>query len=62
MPSLRAVPAAGGLDDDSFGTIVNAFLASGRGIQGMIGAAPSVLFEAAPITVFAVDWLERRQQ
>ena len=54
-------PVVEGLDDDYFGTIVNAFLASGQGIQGMIGAAPSVLVEAAPITAFAVGWLERRQ-
>ena len=56
-----ADPVVEELDDDYFGTIVRAFLASGEGIEGMIGAAPSVLVEAAPITAFAVDWLERRQ-
>jgi len=56
-----AAPVVDGLDDDYFGTIVNAFLASGQGIEGMIGDAPSVLVEAAPITAFAVDWLERRR-
>lgn len=53
-------PVVAGLDDDYFATIVEAFLATGQGAQGMIGAAPSVLVEAAPITAFAVEWLEAR--
>ncbi len=52
-------PVVEGLDDDYFGTIVRAFLESGQGVEGMIGDAPSVLVEAALITAFAVDWLER---
>jgi len=55
-----ANPVVAGLDDDYFGTIVTAFLATKQGSQGMIGAAPSVLVEAAAITTFAVEWLEAR--
>jgi len=53
-------PVVAGLDEDYFATIVAAFLAEGHGWQGVIGAVPSVLVEAAAITVFAVDWLEAR--
>lgn len=47
-----------GLDDDYFATVVSAFLAAGHGTEGMVGAAPTVLVDAADITRFAVDWLE----
>lgn len=53
-------PVVAGLDDDYFATIVAAFVATGQGTQGLIGAAPSVLVEAAAITAFAVEWLESR--
>jgi aminoglycoside 3-N-acetyltransferase len=52
-------PVVPGLDEDYFGTIVRAFLASGRGRQGSVGEAPSVLVDAAPICTFATAWLER---
>lgn len=52
----RAV--APGLDDDCFATIVAAFLATGQGAQGPIGAAASVLVGAAPMVAFAVRWLQ----
>lgn len=55
-------PVIEGLPDDYFGTIVEAFLATGEGKRGLIGAAPSVLVEAKAIVAFAVDWLERRYQ
>ena len=55
-----AVPVVPGLADDYFATIVTAFLATGQGAQGLIGAAPSVLVDAAAMTAFAVDWLESR--
>ena len=53
-------PVVDGLADDYFATIVDSFLATGRGSHGLIGAAPSVLVEAAAITAFAVEWLELR--
>jgi len=56
-----ADPFVDGLDDDYFATIVTEFLAGGHGAQGPVGEAPSVLVDAAPITAFAVNWLERRQ-
>ena len=55
--SLAVVP---GLADDCFATIVEDFLATGRGVQGHVGDAPATLVEAEAITAFAVEWLERR--
>lgn len=52
-------PIVAGLRDDYFADVVQAFLASGQGAQGLVGRAPSVLVEAAPICRFAVQWLER---
>ena len=49
-----------GLPDDYFATIVEAFLATGQGQRGMIGAAPSVLVDAAPMVAFGIAWLEDR--
>lgn len=49
-----------GLPDDYFATIVTDFLATGRGEQGAIGSAPSVLVNAAEIVPFAINWLETR--
>ena len=54
-----SVPIVPGLADDYFGEVVRAFLAAGGGQQGLVGEAPSVLVEAAPICRFAVAWLER---
>jgi aminoglycoside 3-N-acetyltransferase len=48
-----------GLADDYFATIVEAFLASGKGKRGTVGAASSVLVEAKEIVPFAVKWIER---
>lgn len=55
-----AWPIVDGLDDDYFRGIVEDFVASGRGAQATIGHAPSLAVDAAAITAFAVDWLERR--
>ena len=49
-----------GLPDDYFATIVEAFLATGQGKRGTIGAAPSVLVDAAPMVAFGIAWLEER--
>lgn len=51
-------PVVEGLPDDYFATIVDAFLATGQGKRGTIGAAPSVLVEAKRIVPFAVAWIE----
>ncbi|HEV7275581.1 MAG TPA: aminoglycoside 3-N-acetyltransferase [Devosiaceae bacterium] len=48
------------LPDDYMATVVRAFLATGRGREGKIGQASSVLVEAAEIVPFAVEWLEQR--
>ena len=52
------VPVAEGLADDYFATIVEDFLATGKGRRGTVGAAPSVLVEAKEIVPFAVNWIE----
>jgi aminoglycoside 3-N-acetyltransferase len=49
----------GELPIDHIGQIVAAFLATGRGQRGTIGAAPSVLVRAREIVPFAIAWLER---
>lgn len=53
-------PIVAGLAEDYFAEIVTEFLASGQGRQGLVGAAPSVLVDAAAITAFGVNWLEAR--
>lgn len=53
-------PIVEGLAEDYFAEVVSEFLAGGQGRQGLIGAAPSVLVEAAAITEFGVNWLEAR--
>jgi len=53
-------PIVEGLAEDYFAEIVTEFLANGQGRQGLIGAAPSVLVDAAAITAFGVSWLEER--
>ena len=57
-----SLPVVPGLDDDYFATIVAEFLASdeGGGSKGRVGEASGILVEAAAITSFAVEWLERR--
>lgn len=55
-----AGPVADGFAEDYFGAIVAAYLATGTGRQGRVGAADCVLVEAAGICRFAVDWIESR--
>jgi aminoglycoside 3-N-acetyltransferase len=53
-------PVVEGLADDYFAEIVTAYLASGEGHEGQVGAARAVLVSARPMLAFAVSWLERR--
>lgn len=55
--SVAVVPE---LADDYFVEVVESFLATGQGREGMIGDAPSLLVDAAAICSFAVAWLEQR--
>lgn len=48
-----------GLPGDYFATIVEQFLATGRGRRGQVGEASSVLVRADEMVAFGVDWLER---
>ncbi|RIV25313.1 aminoglycoside 3-N-acetyltransferase [Fibrisoma montanum] len=53
-------PVVNELADDYFGTIVEEFLLTKGGQQGMIGSASSVLLSAPAVVSFAVQWLEQR--
>lgn len=55
--SLSIVPGPSG---DCFAAVVEEILASGRGVQGLVGAAPTAMFDAAAIIAFTADWLEGR--
>jgi aminoglycoside 3-N-acetyltransferase len=46
-------------DGDYFTAIVEAYLASGHGKTGLVGAARSHLFDARDLTTFGVAWIER---
>jgi len=48
-----------GLPEDYFATIVEDFLATGRGSRGRVGEASSVLVPADEIVLFGVTWMER---
>jgi aminoglycoside 3-N-acetyltransferase len=50
--------APDGMAEDYFATIVEAFLATGEGRRGAIGAARSVLVPAAEMVDFAIAWME----
>lgn len=47
-----------GFADDYFGTVVEAFLTTGQGMRGRVGAADCVLVDAAPMLDYAVAWIE----
>jgi aminoglycoside 3-N-acetyltransferase len=53
-------PVHADLPDDYIGRIVTAYVDSGGGHQGLIGAAPSLLVDARPLLSFAIGWLEDR--
>jgi len=46
-------------EEDYFTTIMQAYLQSGKGTAGKVGAAQSYLFEARNLVDFAVRWMER---
>jgi aminoglycoside 3-N-acetyltransferase len=46
--------------DYTFEEIARAYLALGKGEQGVIGNAPSSLFDATDLSAFAINWLEER--
>ncbi|MGQ0842330.1 aminoglycoside 3-N-acetyltransferase [Actinokineospora sp.] len=58
--SSPVVACLDGLDADPFAMIVAEFIASGGGVTGPVGEAPSLLVPAAEIVEFAVSWLESR--
>lgn len=45
---------------DLFEAIAREYLQDGQGTVGHVGAAQSYLFDAAELTVFAVEWIEER--
>lgn len=46
------------LPENDIEQIVRAYVESGGGWQGVIGAAPSLLVDARPVLAFAIRWLE----
>ncbi len=53
-----ADPCSDRLPENFIEQIVEAFLATGAGRRGRIGAAPAVLVDAAAICAFAIGWIE----
>jgi aminoglycoside 3-N-acetyltransferase len=53
-------PVVDGLDDEYFAQVVRDFVEQGGGMQGRVGAAPTLLVDAAEMCRFAVRWLEAR--
>lgn len=52
-------PVNAELPADHFEQIARAYLASGRGARGRVGAADATLLDGPGLVDFAVDWLER---
>lgn len=52
-------PVVDAFDDDVFGAIVRAFVATGAGRTGRVGLAGSLLVDAGAVCAFAVRWMER---
>lgn len=55
-----ADPVVDGLPENYFATIVEAYLEGGSGSRGTVGAARSVLLDAAGLLDFGKRWLEDR--
>lgn len=53
-----ADPVNDKLPQNCFEQIAGAFLATGQGVRGPIGNAPSFLFEAPALVNFGIEWLE----
>jgi aminoglycoside 3-N-acetyltransferase len=51
-------PVVDSLPEDFIEQIVTAYVATGKGRQGQVGDAPSLLVDAADILPFGVAWLE----
>jgi aminoglycoside 3-N-acetyltransferase len=49
-----------GHDEDELAVIGRAAVAAGAGVRGRVGQADCHIFDAAPLTRFAVGWLEER--
>ncbi|GAB2174897.1 aminoglycoside 3-N-acetyltransferase [Dongia sp. agr-C8] len=54
-----SAPCVPGLPENFIERIVTDYLATGAGSRGKVGAADSVLVDAAAIVPFAVAWMER---
>ncbi len=52
-------PVVDGLGDNCFEQIVTDFVDAGFGTRGTIAHAPALVVDAAPICLFAIDWLVR---
>lgn len=63
-PVIRVIEALDDSDgivdypaEDYFASILNAYLATGRAVQGVVGNAASELIDAADLVDFAVGWM-----
>lgn len=55
-----SLPCVDGMPENLFELIAEAALAAGIGVRGRVAQAPSVLFDAADLTEFAISWMEAR--
>lgn len=53
-------PVHESLPENVFEMIAGEYLAGGRGSRGLVGKAPSYLFDGGDLVRFGVEWLERR--
>jgi aminoglycoside 3-N-acetyltransferase len=58
LDTVRGIAPWRGEGDDYFATLVEEYLARGRGQSGVVGAAPSHLLSARDLHAFAVPWME----
>lgn len=54
-----AEPAHDSLPSNCFERIATDYLATGRGIRGVVGCAPSFLFDGPDLVAFGSEWLEQ---
>lgn len=52
-------PCVDGMPEDLFQRLVDAYLATGKGWQGPVGAAQATLMDAAPLLAFVIAAIER---
>lgn len=54
-----SIPVHASFPEDCFALIAKAYLATGQGRQGVVGLAPSSLFDGRGLVEFGIEWMER---